>query len=363
MPLRAQVDGQEVISSFLSENEWIELKQKIRDKSFDVIICQTNKKGYLRTSKLGLQHFVHKKGEKPDDWKPESPQHLLAKNEILLGCKDAGWNAKSEYIENDWIADVLAQKGNARVAFEVQWSRQTLERTRERQENYKNSNVRGCWFFKTPPKEILGLQDEVIADKAIPAFRIMESEDKTIKVRLNDKAYTLRNFTRKLLCGEVKFRNKLSVEKQRIKISFWKTSCWKCGTEQYVYFVEDIFSSECNHSIRINSSFGSGKNLEFYPQVLQAIKEIKQTSEGGHIHIGPIKKRYSRTAKRSYLSFGCLKCDSIFGEFPLMEERLEIACGDGNPFETFEKDIMLKEPIVCYVKPHWFVTETDRFYE
>ena len=77
MPLRAIIEGNEINSPFLSIKEWDKLKEKIKEKSIDVIISQTNKKGYLRTSKLGLQHFVHKKGESPQNWKPEKQQHLL----------------------------------------------------------------------------------------------------------------------------------------------------------------------------------------------------------------------------------------------------------------------------------------------
>ncbi|MCK4501234.1 hypothetical protein KAU11_12105, partial [Candidatus Babeliales bacterium] len=127
MPLRARIENKEVISTFLSKEEWNNLKDYIKSNNVDVTIAQTNKKGYLRTSKLGLQHFVHKRGEKPENWKPESQQHLLAKSEVLLGCKDAGWEAISEFSKKDWIADVIAIKGKNRIAFEIQWSNQTYE--------------------------------------------------------------------------------------------------------------------------------------------------------------------------------------------------------------------------------------------
>ena len=51
MPLRAIIDEKEIISTFLSENEWENLKDRVSSESLDVIIYQTNKKGYLRTSK------------------------------------------------------------------------------------------------------------------------------------------------------------------------------------------------------------------------------------------------------------------------------------------------------------------------
>ncbi|MCK5133698.1 MAG: hypothetical protein KAR40_16285 [Candidatus Sabulitectum sp.] len=107
MPLRAFIENIEIISTYLMSNEWIELKDRIKQDSLDVIISQTNKKGYLRTSKNGLQHFVHKKGEVPDGYKTESPQLLFIKSQILLGCREAGWDAVSEHDENEWTAGLL----------------------------------------------------------------------------------------------------------------------------------------------------------------------------------------------------------------------------------------------------------------
>ena len=132
MPLRAYIDSREVISVLLEEDEWTELKTDIKRNGLEVVIAQTSKLGYLRTSKNGLQHFVHKNGEKPEGWKPESIEHLKAKSHIVKGCNRAGWDLTTEYSEDDWRADVLASKSNERIAFEVQWSYQTADVTKER---------------------------------------------------------------------------------------------------------------------------------------------------------------------------------------------------------------------------------------
>ena len=72
MPLRAIINNEEVISTFLTKEEWNNLRANTKANHHEVIISLTGKPGYLRISKLGLQHFAHKRGEKPENWQPES---------------------------------------------------------------------------------------------------------------------------------------------------------------------------------------------------------------------------------------------------------------------------------------------------
>lgn len=364
MPLRALIEGKEINSPFVSINEWNRLKEEIKNKSIDVIISQTNKKGYLRTSKLGLQHFVHKKGESPQNWKPEKQQHLLAKTEIMLACKESGWETKSEFISNNWTTDVFAVKGLKKIAFQVQWTKQSYKKTEEQQTMYKNDNVRGCWFFKTPPKEIRDWDKQIIASKEIPIFKIIEDDNKKIKVNVNGIEFPIKKFVIKLLNGHFKFcTNFQSKIKQQIKISFWELNCWKCGTKQHVYFVSDVLKSKCECDIELMDAFWDDNKFEFYPIILKIVNEIINSEKGKRIKLGEIKKRYSHTVKKSYMSFGCVKCDSIFGDFPLMEERLEIESEDRINDIVFVKEIDLLKPIILKNNPHWCFSELKEFCE
>lgn len=361
MPLRAVIENKEVISSFLTKNEWEELKNRVKENNIKVIIAQTSKNGYLRISKKGLQHFVHKNGEKPDGWKPESPQHLLAKNEILLGCQDAGWNAVPEYAENEWIADIIASKGSHRIALEVQWSNQTYERTIERQEKYNQDKVRACWFFKKLPKELSKWSNSLSADKSLPLFKIDEEENGEFLVEFYNQKIALRKFTFSLLSGEIKYCNNVKAKlKQKITANFFKTNCWKCKAEQNAYFISGDFDSECGINVSIENRMWDNNNLEYDSQVLEAVSNFLKTEKGTHIKLGKIKSRYSHTTKSSYMSFGCYKCDSIFGDFYLSKESF-----NARVYEEIDEELEIEYKAINIKEenPHWCFSKDKKHCE
>jgi len=364
MPLRAKVEDKEIISTFLSKEEWNDLKDYIKINNIDVVISQTNGKGFLRTSKLGLQHFVHKKGESHQNWKSETQQQLLAKSEIMLACRESGWKAISELVSDNWTTDVFAVKDSIKIAFQVKLSKQLYKTITEQQNKFKIDNIRSCWLVKTPPKEIRDWDNQIIASKEIPIFRITENENKKMIVNVNGINFPLREFVIKLLNGNFKFCNILqSKMKQKIKISFWELNCWKCGTKQHVYFVSEELKSNCGRDIYINDSLWDDTKFEYNPIILKAVNEIINSKNGKKIKLGKIERRYSHKAGKSYMSFGCIKCNAIFGDFPLMETRIEIESEESNKDIVFVKDIELQKPIIVEKNPHWCFSETKEFCE
>lgn len=358
MPLRAIIDNKEIVSSFLNDEEWNELKHRVKSNSLDVIIYQTKKKGYLRKSKKGLQHFAHKKGELPENWKPESPQHLFVKNEVLLGCKDAGWESYPEFKENDWEADVLALKGKHRIAFEVQWSPQSYDKTIERQDKYVRDNVRCCWLFKKPPKEFREWSDNLKAEKDIPLFRIFENEDKEINVDFYGKIFSIQHFIKILLEGKIKFSSKMKAEhKQNIAVIFFETTCWKCGAIQHSYFLQETVKSKCGLEMHIENSMWDDEDLKYDSKIIKAVNDFTKTKDGQHLRIGQIKKRYSKTVNSSYQSFGCYKCDSIFGDWFLHKEIMEARMYGAD----VELNVDIELPEIIEDREHWCYSKNNDY--
>lgn len=356
MPLRAIINNKEIISTFLTKEKWSTLRANTKANHLEVIISQTGKPGYLRTSKLGLQHFAHKRGEKPENWQPESHQHLFAKSQVLLGCKDAGWEAKSEYMENDWIADVLASNGKVKVAFEIQWSKQSYAKTAERQDKYDRDEVRACWFFRKPPEN---KTRNILADKSLPLFEIFESDDKDIWVRFSPHNIELRRFIRILLEGQIKHCEYMSsFIQQRLQISFMEYECYRCKALQHIYFIQDYILSKCGNRLDFHDEDWSDQALKYHPKITHAVNDFLKTEKGSKIQIGAIKKRHSNQTNSYYKSFGCYNCDTIFGDWYLHSDILQARYED-NPYIFVDIEIPIKKKF----SPHWCYSENRYFCE
>lgn len=88
---------------------------------------------------------------------------------------------------------------------------------------------------------------------------------------------------------------------QEATIRFVKNTCWKCGFEYFVCYVLPQ-GNTLNHTEIFN------------PHILNKLKEWQ--SNNLHITLGTIKERYSSSSTQtSYMSFGCPKCDAIFGNW------------------------------------------------
>lgn len=122
------------------------------------------------------RHFYHL-NTRPDcqGSAGESQTHLGLKAQIAMAAMQAGWEVEVEAEERRedrtliWRADVLAWRGNAKIAFEVQISNPDWTSMRERQERYQRSGVRGLWFVKT--KKPFPVQNE------LPIFNLAVRDD------------------------------------------------------------------------------------------------------------------------------------------------------------------------------------------
>ncbi len=248
--------------------------------------------------------------------------HDQVKKQILLACKMLGVQAQNEYRGTDWRADVFALGSNGtKYAFEVQTSQQSLNRTLERQAKYQRDGIVGCWLFEKEPSRMNVERED------LPLFKIKEV-DGQIYVSLKErKELPLDVFVNDYLQDKIQFRPTLSIL-PKVDIVFMEMDCWKCGTKNHIYYIGD-FVSPCNTKIHHQEAMWNSDKLVFRPEIIRKVREYASSEKGNTLNIGQIKERYSKTTEHSYMSFGCSKCDSIFGDWFVHEATIEAWYGGG----------------------------------
>lgn len=362
MPLRAFVDGKEVIAPALSDEEWEALRQRVQDEKLSVVLPCCDREGYLRRSRLGTRHFAHK--HSTDDAAPqcemagETIQHLKAKADIVKAALRAGYRAAPEIPGAGWRADVMASRpdGSGRIAFEVQWSFLRLEDCMFRQERYARDDVRGCWFFRNPPPQWIRDGDigpELKARRELPLFHLWVNADLTFSVSLNRKLYNLDDFVYALLKSQIRFCAAARARRrQKLRFAFVEIPCERCGRNTSIYHVDTRLAGRCGMTFVPEESWYSD-TFAFHPQVQAAASRIAENNTW--TRMGAIRPRTSEREKETYLSFGCAHCDAMldrsYVEMTLYgTRRLEEAYEtDGYEVEvTFEKSPSARVPHWCY---------------
>lgn len=149
MPLRAFAETGPLNAFEYDTERWAELKGSYKRLGLHMPCCQMP--AIPKTSTRGNFFFAHARvGECTTA--DESPEHLYCKFLVAKAAHEAGWQVTTERPGHTpsgeaWIADVFCEKGTAKVALEIQMSPQTDEETLARQGRYKQSGVRGAWFF------------------------------------------------------------------------------------------------------------------------------------------------------------------------------------------------------------------------
>ncbi len=249
MPLKALLDDRELIAPFLAEDEWAAVAAALRDGARLTLPC-CGVAGGIRRSRLGRRFFYHRTTRQIPRcaWVGETPAHLLAKATIALACRRVGYAVTTEARgpAGRWVADVLATptEGGRPLAFEVQWSAQSLDATLARQAAYAADGVRGCWFFRQPPAQER-------PDPALPLFGLaLDADDHPI---VNspfvlapgggpgdiDHAWPLDAFVGALLARRIRFRPCLTAQASPAgRLVFFHHHCRRCGRAFLLWYVE-----------------------------------------------------------------------------------------------------------------------------
>ena len=348
MPLRAIIDGVEQLAPLIGPGDWDALRDRVRLKVADLRLPCCGATGHLRVSKNGIKHFVHARTANCS-WGPETEWHCLAKSDIVRGCEDAGWDARTEVDGNGWRADVLASRAGVRIAFETQWSPQTADETRQRQSRYEADGVRCCWFFRKPPAAFVK-QPQL----AVPVFGILhDAGAKQLSIRHLERVYPLRDFAHAMLAHRLRFCGRISLAaSQRMKVVFYNVRCYRCGFDGHDYRVEEGFRTPCGIAGGYIDESVEASGLQFEPQIVIAVQDFLRTDAVRGLCVGAIKPRYSSVREVQYMSVGCARCDSIFGDHYKAENFFEAENSRTGPPLTFEFNIACGNHRTTK-HPHW----------
>ncbi|NOS98923.1 MAG: hypothetical protein HOP25_10690 [Methylotenera sp.] len=325
MPLRCtNTQGTDVFSFQFDEEAWSALQ--VENKSLHHLrmqCCYANV--VLKTSKLGTKFFAHsKRGECTSA--PETAEHLLAKQHIIEAIQSVGWEAMPEQRGKtpdgeDWIADVLALRNNNKVAFEVQWSPQTIEETERRQSKYNESSVRGLWFFR---------RSELPVSKNLPAFGLKFDERShsfnvlfpdvcfyptqqkgNLKVSFFERMIPLKQFISGALSRKLEFAPSLN-KSLRVNVYSAPCVCSSCGKE-----INVITSISFNASILLKNHPDFCIPILAFdnPEGLFILGKILPTEKLTNNKIAIVKHRDYKERERKYLSNGCSYCDAPQRQF------------------------------------------------
>ncbi len=345
MPLRAVLAGDTVHAFQLDADAWAELRRTYRARELRTACC--GNPAIPKRSPLGTQFFAHaKRGDCTSA--PETKEHLLAKSTIATAALAAGWHVTTECAGATpdgapWIADVLAERNGTRVAFEVQWSRQTIEDYRTRQARYARAGVRTAWLVRRMPLEG-GFRMEARADHELPIFLISIRDDGG-SFEVPRFGVGLEVFVTGMLAGSLRWAPRVG-RRYELGIVPFSQNCWRCGKPTGVVIamtLKDPELGQIGYQVAVDE-----EELRFLDPFLT--KDVRR-----RYGLGVIKPRFSHTLGDRYLSQGCSRCDALMGMYYLEELALEVSAGseEGDPEGLPVGEIVFTRAHEAYFYPDW----------
>lgn len=221
MPLRA-LEGENSVYAFeCDELAWEHLKQTYKADGLHMPCCESL--AIPKTSKLGNHFFSHsRRGDCMSA--PESAEHIFLKTLVAKAAKKAGWSVTTEWPGETpdgkkWVADVFCMNGKSRIALEIQFSYQTVQELRTRQQAYGSSGVRAAWFASSKKFNL----DYSSPSKEVPFFYVQPFEVGNEPL-IQGVNIPISEFVVGMLLNKLSWRNDPWV----YDIHFVKDTCWKC---------------------------------------------------------------------------------------------------------------------------------------
>ena len=227
---------------------------------------------------------------------------------LLEICKNEGWEYKKNYKAEGWSADILISIGDSRFAFSAYSSTKKAEEPLSLMER---DGVKGFGLILSP-------WDNNILKS--PCFCLRRLEN-TIEVTVAKTGLPLASFMKKAMEGKiVRFTKKKITD---VDVIFEQIDCWRCHIPYFIFYVRYLVDEKGVRYDDNETDFeycgNDVPNLQFGTEIVELVKRYINEHPEKNILMGEVKERYSNTTKENYMSFGCPKCDGIFGDFYLRD--------------------------------------------
>ncbi len=370
MPLVANVNGKRQIASLLDASDW----EEIRAQKPAIELCCCRTRGFMRISKLGTQHFVHSRRPESCTTAPESAEHLFLKDLILRSVKHAGWDADVEVCDPDgrWRADVLASRGNLRIAFEVQLSTIPFSELTARQQAYADSFVRGCWFYGygavNPPPPIqtdipvfpLGFSGV----NPFPAFRTGQPPD---CVSIGNQELQLTEGVRALLQHQFRRCSKQRVTTAEGITIFRFHECWACQRDFDVFCPTEC-STLCNDHLPICDWMARPLKDAGAPWIVRKVQQYVWAHQELNLMVSYPGWYWAQSSRCNHFTFCCFHCGTLNASDIFEQLLRDNECVQNSeyclqPIVTIPlrtKREIIDAPHWCYSEIHRFCSEPDQ---
>ena len=289
MPIKASLDGNDILAFQCDETEWKKLKE-----SYLTMPC-CGLRAIPKKSKLGNYFFAHhRRGECTSA--PESAEHIYLKTLIAKLAIEHGYEVITEKPGQtpdgeEWIADVFCQKGKAKIAIEAQWSHQSDDEYIRRQKKYEASGVRAAWLAKI--RQNSGLRSVLPYGHDIPVFGMKyQSDTKDLKdLYVPQFGKSIKDFVNGLLAGKLEWRPRIGKNIRVHTVAKEPLICWKCRKPTWVML-----------GLRFEGT--DGQIFKFLPIEEDDVAEFIQ--QGTTVNLKPRKSMDGRLA--------CFHCGALFSK-------------------------------------------------
>jgi len=287
-----------------------------------------------KQNRSGTRYFAHWPGSHCDvEHKPESAEHLRAKEIIVRAAIAAGWHAAQEVPAEDraWVADVLVTNGTHTVALEVQWSQQTAAEYHRRHARYLSAGVDAYWFVRHR-STWRGY------DVQVPIFALAVDADEftaeqSLHVEIGGPRRTsLAEMVTTLLNGYPRRWRPLSEMQQGVVVQWIWNKCWKCDAWSQIWRCPDTRAFRCDscsklgirYFRRVGASFLDPSDpTGFFPtqptvEMSQAVTTLIQGNLKRPARIG---SRFTKQSGVTHFGYHCPACTAPFGTMHLMSDK------------------------------------------